>query len=114
MRYFELSEFDCQETGNNRMEKDFLELVDQLRHKCGFPFVITSGYRDPTHSIEAAKDIPGSHSQGIACDIRVVNSNKRFRLIKEALALGFTGIGVDPSFIHVDTRGSSPVIWTYS
>ena len=114
MRYFELSEFDCQETGNNRMEKDFLELVDQLRHECGFPFVITSGYRDPTHSIEAAKDIPGPHSQGIACDIRVVNSNKRFRLIKKALALGFTGIGVDPSFIHVDTRGSSPVIWTYS
>lgn len=113
MKYFELSEFDCTHTGNNEMKPEFLERLDQLRHVCGFPFVITSGYRDPSHPIEAAKDIPGTHANGIAADIRVVSSNKRFRLIKEALALGFTGIGVDPSFIHLDIRESSPVIWTY-
>jgi len=27
--------------------------------------------------------------------------------------MGFTGIGVASDFIHVDTRGSAPVIWTY-
>ena len=113
MKYFELSEFNCQHTGNNEMKPEFLEKLDALRHVCAFPFVITSGYRDPSHPIEAAKEIPGTHAQGIAADIRVVSSNKRFRLIKEALALGFTGIGVDPSFIHLDIRASSPVIWTY-
>jgi uncharacterized protein YcbK (DUF882 family) len=113
VKYFELSEFNCQHTGNNEMKPEFLEKLDQLRHVCGFPFVVTSGYRDPSHPIEAAKDIPGTHASGIAADIRVVSSNKRFRLVKEALALGFTGIGVDPSFIHLDIRASSPVIWTY-
>ena len=113
MRYFELEEFNCQHTGNNEMKPEFLEKLDALRHVCAFPFVITSGYRDPSHPIEAAKEIPGTHAQGIAADIRVVSSNKRFRLVKEALALGFTGIGVDPSFIHLDIRASSPVIWTY-
>lgn len=113
MKYFELSEFNCQHTGNNEMKPEFLEKLDALRHVCAFPFVITSGYRDPSHPIEAAKEIPGTHAQGIAADIRVVSSNKRFRLVKEALALGFTGIGVDPSFIHLDIRASSPVIWTY-
>ena len=113
MKYFELEEFNCQHTGNNEMKPEFLEKLDALRHVCAFPFVITSGYRDPSHPIEAAKEIPGTHAQGIAADVRVVSSNKRFRLVKEALALGFTGIGVDPSFIHLDIRASSPVIWTY-
>ena len=113
MKYFELSEFNCQHTGNNEMKPEFLEKLDALRHVCAFPFVITSGYRDPSHPIEAVKEIPGTHAQGIAADVRVVSSNKRFRLVKEALALGFTGIGVDPSFIHLDIRASSPVIWTY-
>jgi len=27
--------------------------------------------------------------------------------------MGFTGIGVAGDFIHVDTRGTVPVIWTY-
>ena len=113
VRYFELEEFNCQHTGNNEMKPEFLEKLDALRHVCAFPFVITSGYRDPSHPIEAAKEIPGTHAQGIAADIRVVSSNKRFRLIKEALKLGFTGIGIDPAFIHLDIRASSPVIWTY-
>ena len=57
MRYFKLSDFDCQETGNNEMSDVFLWRLDELRHVCGFPFIITSGYRDKTHSIEAAKKI---------------------------------------------------------
>ena len=55
MRYFNRDDFDCQETGNNEMSDDFLVKLDELRHVCGFPFIITSGYRDPSHSIEARK-----------------------------------------------------------
>ena len=63
MRYFKLSDFDCQETGNNEMSEEFLEKLDDLRHECGFPFIITSGYRDPSHSIEARKAKAGTHAQ---------------------------------------------------
>ena len=113
MKYFSTSEFDCQHTGENRMEQDFLSKLDALREACGFPFVITSGYRSPDHPIEAVKEIPGTHAQGIAADIKITNSAQRYTIIREALAHGFTGLGVAGDFIHVDTRGTVPVIWTY-
>ena len=113
MRYFAVAEFNCQYTGNNEMKPEFLEKLDQLRHVCAFPFVITSGYRDPSHPIEAAKEIPGRHAQGIAADIQILDSKSRYKIIKEAMKLGFTGIGVADTFVHLDTRGAPPVMWTY-
>ena len=113
MRYFKLSDFDCQETGNNEMSEDFLIKLDELRHKCGFPFIITSGYRDKTHSIEARKAKAGTHAQGIASDIRINNGNEAYDIIKNAQSMGFNGIGVAKSFIHVDIRQGMPVIWSY-
>lgn len=113
MRYFAVAEFNCQYTGNNEMKPEFLEKLDQLRHVCAFPFVITSGYRDPSHPIEAAKEIPGRHAQGIAADIQILDSKSRYKIIKEAMKLGFTGIGVADTFVHLDTRGTPRVMWTY-
>lgn len=113
MRYFKLSDFDCQETGNNEMSEEFLEKLDDLRHVCGFPFIITSGYRDPTHSIEARKAKAGTHARGIASDIRINNGNEAYDIIKNAQSMGFNGIGVAKSFIHVDIRKGMPVIWSY-
>jgi len=95
------------------MERAFLDLLDELRHSSGFPFVITSGYRSPRHSIEAAKPVPGKHAQGIAADIAVSNASQRHTLLKHAFNLGFTGIGVADTYIHLDTRGTTPVVWTY-
>ena len=113
MRYFQLKDFNCQETGNNEMCSDFLDKLDELRHVCGFPFIITSGYRDKTHSIEARKAKAGTHAQGIASDIRINNGNEAYEIIKNAQSMGFNGIGVAKTFIHVDTRKTMPVIWTY-
>ncbi len=113
MRYFKLSDFDCKETGNNEMSEDFLIKLDELRHKCGFPFIITSGYRDPSHSIEARKAKAGNHARGIASDIRINNGNEAYDIIKNAQSMGFNGIGVAKSFIHVDIRQGMPVIWSY-
>ncbi len=48
LKHFTREEFDCQVTGTNNMEMEFLEKLDELRAYCGFPFVITSGYRHPT------------------------------------------------------------------
>ena len=113
MRYFKLSDFNCQETGNNEMSEEFLEKLDDLRHVCGFPFIITSGYRDPTHSIEARKAKAGTHARGIASDIRINNGNEAYDIIKNAQSMGFNGIGVAKSFIHVDIRKGMPVVWSY-
>ena len=113
LKYFKVSDFDCQETGENEMNEDFLRKLDELREACGFPFIVTSGYRSPNHSIEAKKSSPGTHAQGIAADIRVNGGNQRYIIVQKAAELGFNGIGVAKTFIHVDTRESTPVVWVY-
>jgi uncharacterized protein YcbK (DUF882 family) len=114
LEFFTLEEFNCQVTGENKMEPEFLQKLDRLRGECGFPFVITSGYRHPIeHPIEAAKEVPGTHAQGIAADILVKDSVSRMVLVEKALELGFKGVGIAKTFVHVDTRGTTPVMWLY-
>ena len=112
-KHFSKDEFACSHTGNNEIQDKFIEMLDILRENCGFPFVITSGYRSPKHSIEAKKAKPGTHAQGIAADIKTASGQQRHKIIKAAMIMGFNGIGVAKSFVHVDTRKSSPVVWSY-
>jgi len=112
-KYFTRDEFKCHETGENEIKPDFIETLDQLREDCGFPFVISSGYRSPKHPLEAVKKTPGTHTQGIAADIAVSGGVQRRVLVEKALELGFNGIGVAKTFVHVDIRTTTPVIWTY-
>ena len=113
MEYFSIDEFNCQETGENKMCPEFLQRIDLLRKACGFPFVITSGYRSPNHSIEKAKERLGTHAKGIAADIKVSNGFERRAIVESAIALGFRGIGVHDKFVHVDTRKSQHILWVY-
>jgi len=113
VRHFDLSEFNCQETGENEMSEEFLWAIDSLREKCGFSFVITSGFRSKNHSIEKAKKSPGTHAQGIACDIKVNGGAQRYKIAQEAIEMGFNGIGIAKDFVHVDLRKTTPVLWCY-
>ena len=112
-KYFTRDEFKCQETGENRIEDEFIYKLDHLRGVLGWACTITSGYRDPSHSIEARKSTPGTHARGIACDIKVSNGSQSYAIIKNAQSMGFNGIGVAKTFIHVDTRDTTPVVWCY-
>ena len=114
MKYFKREEFNCTHTNKNEMDDAFLEKLDQLREACGFPFRITSGYRDETHPNEIRKEKPGTHNQGIAADIAVSNGVERMNIVQEALKLNFGGIGVAKTFVHLDTRQTTTVMWTYS
>ena len=114
LKYFMLSEFDCRFTGKNEMDEHFLRLLDQCREECGFPFFITSGYRDKTHPKESAKTTTGKHTLGIAADIACSSAEHQYKILHKAFELGFTGIGIAKTFIHLDTRMTTPVIWTYN
>lgn len=112
-KHFSRDEFVCKETGENEIQDRFIRKLDVLRGRCGFPFVITSGYRSPNHSIEAAKDKPGQHSSGRCADIACTSDRKRLVLLREALILGFTGVGVNAKFIHLDERDAPGASWVY-
>lgn len=115
--YFSEQEFRCKKTGKCEMQPEFMDKLVQLRKACGFPFVINSGYRDLTHPVELAKFEPGQHTKGIAADI-ACHSDNAFYIVKYALALGFTGIGISQRtgaarFVHVDMRKGAPVLYSY-
>jgi len=114
-KFFRLEEFNCTHTNRNEMDHEFLVKLDLLREKVGFPFRITSGYRDATNPSEARKAEPGTgtHCQGIAADIAVSNGFERMNIVHEAIKMGFS-IGVARTFVHVDDRKTTPVMWTYS
>lgn len=111
--HFKKEEFDCKHTGENKMKDSFLLRIDELRSRCGFPFVINSGYRSESHPIESKKEIPGTHTKGIAADVKIGDSVRRYTIVKEATAMGFKGIGIDKGFVHIDDREGTPVIWMY-
>lgn len=112
-KYFDINEFACKETGENGIKEELIHCLDMLREKCGFPFVITSGYRSERHSIEMEKEKPGTHTLGIAADIKVNDGVQRLAVVSHAIDLGFSGIGVAKHFVHVDIRAGTPVMWAY-
>ena len=89
-KYFKVEDFNCQETGENEMHPEFIKKLDHLREICGFPFIITSGYRSPNHSLERSKpNGGGSHTKGIAADIRASGGSERYQIQKHAYAFVF-------------------------
>lgn len=112
-RYFSVEDFDCQETGDNEMSLDFIHALDHLRRVCGFPFIITSGFRSEKHSVEVNKpNGGGTHTKGIAADIGVTGGAQRLAIVKHASAMGMS-VGVAKTFVHVDIRDTTPVLWSY-
>ena len=114
MKYFTESEFNEFE----KMNPELLEKLDQLREAYGYPIKLTSTYRSPDHPIEAKKTKPGEHAYGAAVDIACVGGEATFKLVKAAIEVGFTRIGISRknNFVHVGIgyEGAPPItIWTY-
>ena len=114
MKYFDKSEFNNFEM----MDEKLLSMLDKMRGIYGYPIKITSDYRSPEHPIEAAKEQPGEHAYGAAVDIESVGGGKTFRLVKAAIEVGFTRIGISRKrgFIHLGIGypdAPAQTIWTY-
>ena len=120
---FSEREFKCKHTGKCNMNPVFLTVLQQIRCEYGKPMAITSGFRDPSHPVEAMKDKPGEHCYGMAADIIAFGSNA-IALVQIAINHGITRIGLHqkgPSssrFVHLGmgdklTNDFQAGIWTY-
>ncbi len=113
---FTEQELACRHTGKCRMDPEFMAILQAIRNEYG-PMTITSGYRHPTHPIEAKKPHSnGEHTQGTCADVACDNGADRFRLIQLALRHGITRIGIAKTFIHLGIGGiglPNNVIWDY-
>lgn len=104
----------CGKLPDSKEFHNLMNRLDSLREICDFPLSVSSGYRCPNHPIEARKSKPGQHSIA-AVDLKV-SRGKAHTVLKHALWLGFTGIGVQQKgsgrFIHLDLR-DTPTVWSY-
>lgn len=119
IRYFEPHEFDSPDkkhSGALNMNEDFVRKLDDLRHNCGFPFVITSGYRTAVYNKKVGGRPTSMHLFGRAADIHVGGSQAH-KVLAVAAEMGLT-LGVSQKgdwerrFIHVDDR-ETPIVWSY-
>lgn len=57
-KYFTEEELKCKHTGQCDMDWAFMQTIERIRERCGFPFKVSSAYRSPEHPIEAKKALP--------------------------------------------------------
>lgn len=126
MKYFKYEEFDepgSPGSGAKYMDSTMLAMVDTLRERCGFPIVVSSGYRSPSYNASVSKTgETGPHTTGKAVDIKV-SGEQAYVLLRHAFLMGFTGIGISQKgdhqsrFIHLDILGFDfgprPRVWSY-
>jgi len=112
---FQEWEFCCSKTGRCDMDEGFLDRLQALRKALGVPIIVTSGFRDPSHPVEAVKAEPGTHTLGLAADIKAESGKFKYQILREAMKLGFTGIGIGKSFVHLDIwmGAPRPNVWIY-
>lgn len=115
-KYFKLNE----KTGSlghtvADLDTKLVDMLDELRGICGFPFIITSGYRTPEENAKIKGSVAGSaHTKRLAVDILCTDSKKRIKIIGEAYLMGFVGIGADKQFVHLDIDTSEKQrVWLY-
>lgn len=95
------------------LKPELVSLLDKARGIAGVPFKITSGLR----TIQQNEDVGGasdsSHLRGYGCDLSVVDSDKRYKILTALLNVGFSRIGVYGGHIHVDCDPNLPknLIW---
>lgn len=118
-RDFKAAELVCRGSGSILIETDSLDRLQAMRTRWGRPMVVTSGYRSPEHNrAVSSTGLTGPHTTGRAFDI-AVPAQLRYEFVRLAFDLGWTGIGVAKTFVHLDDvpAGTAviprPMIWTY-
>lgn len=120
--HFQEHELTCKCGCGMLPQKDFMKKVETLRKMCGFPFIVSSAARCPSHNSKVSSSgREGPHTTGRAIDISV-DKGKAVDVMAAALASGlFTGFGVSQKgngrFIHLDDlalpKYPRPNIWSY-
>ena len=98
------------------LKNEMLNFINDLEQSLGYEITITSGYRSSEHPIEAKKNKPGEHTEGLAIDVAAVGGTPVYKLVKHAMDLGCKRIGISrkSNFVHLGlSKDRVTSIWTY-
>ena len=112
MKYFSKEEFRMgNENVFDKMDNDFLCLLDELRLYVEEPLHITSSYRSESYNKSIGGSKKSQHLKGNAVDLSCDNGTLRKKIVHVGLDLGLS-VGVAKTFIHVDNRDKQ-IVFTY-
>ena len=113
--HFSKKEFACPCCGRDDIDKKFVERLESARRLAGVAFRINSGVRCLEHNKRVGGVDSSAHVLGVAADIKVSTSHRRFKIRDALLGAGFTRFGSAKNFIHVDCDETKDqeVEWMY-
>jgi len=116
---FSRSEFACKGkhccSNSAVVHPDLITALQELRELIGFPLRIASGFRCNKHNHEIGGASGSFHTIGMAADIScpvgftaqsIAAKAEQIELFKNG------GIGIYPTWIHVDVRKTGKARWT--
>ena len=98
------------------LQPELVSLLDKCREEAGVPFSITSGFRTSEENAALPDAVPDSaHLDGLAVDIKCLDSSSRWKIVNAAIKVGFKRIGIGNKFVHLDVDLLKPqnCIWHY-
>lgn len=114
-KWFKRTEFECKcGCGMITVDKELLEVLEDVREHFGKPVRITSGNRCESHNANVGGAKNSQHVKGIAADIKVkdVSAAEVYEYLDKKYPNSY-GVGKYSSWVHIDVR---PLMarWNYS
>lgn len=100
--HFKDTEFMCKDgSWLVRVHPGLLKKLELLRSYLNAPIVVNSGYRTVEYNKKVGGETNSYHLRGMAADVRISGYTPK-QVADAARKLGFGGIGIYPTFTHVD------------
>lgn len=105
---FKVRELACKDGSDTIfIDSALVRLVQEIRDYFGKPVIINSGYRTESYNKKIGGATYSQHLYGKAADIRIAGvSPKEIAKFVETRIPNTGGIGIYPSFVHVDVRST--------
>lgn len=110
--FFKEDELACPCCGACKMDGELMARLIKFRVAWAKPMYVTSGFRCMAHNAKIGSEPTSKHVTGQAVDVSVIGS-ERYAFIRLAFKMGFNGIGIAKTFIHLDSREKPAACWLY-
>jgi uncharacterized protein YcbK (DUF882 family) len=117
-RNFSLKEMECKcGCGIRNIDGHAIDTLQNLRDTVGRPLYITSAARCVDHNLDVGGSAISFHISTVDHKSKAFDISMRGHhidsFVKMAQKVGFTGIGIYRTFVHVDTRPGK-AHWNYA